>query len=384
MEAYFDNSATTRCYDSVKDIVIKTMTEDFGNPSAMHLKGVGAEKYVKESAGKLARLMKVQEKEILFTSGGTESDNLALIGAAMANKRRGNHIITTAVEHPAVSQPALFLQEQGFEVTYLPVDSRGVVKLEALKAVLRPDTILVSVMYVNNEVGAVMPIEEIGKLVHEKSPEALFHVDAIQAFGKYRIYPKKMGIDLLSVSSHKIHGPKGVGFLYIHEKAKLQPQILGGGQQNGMRSGTDNVPGIAGLGVAAEEIYRNLDANVEKMYSLKEQIAEGLKKIGDIRINGMELREGAPQILSISVMGVRSEVLLHSLEERGIYVSAGSACSSHKRKPSSTLSAMGLAGDQIESTVRLSFSEENTPEEADYFLQVMEELVPMLRRYSRR
>lgn len=384
MEAYFDNSATTRCYDSVKDIVIKTMTEDFGNPSAMHLKGVGAEKYVKESAGKLARLMKVQEKEILFTSGGTESDNLALIGAAMANKRRGNHIITTAVEHPAVSQPALFLQEQGFEVTYLPVDSRGVVKLEALKAVLRPDTILVSVMYVNNEVGAVMPIEEIGKLVHEKSPKALFHVDAIQAFGKYRIYPKKMGIDLLSVSSHKIHGPKGVGFLYIHEKAKLQPQILGGGQQNGMRSGTDNVPGIAGLGVAAEEIYRNLDANVEKMYGLKEQIAEGLKKIGDIRINGMELREGAPQILSISVMGVRSEVLLHSLEERGIYVSAGSACSSHKRKPSSTLSAMGLAGDQIESTVRLSFSEENTPEEADYFLQVMEELVPMLRRYSRR
>lgn len=384
MEAYFDNSATTRCYDSVKDIVIKTMTEDFGNPSAMHLKGVGAEKYVKESAGKLARLMKVQEKEILFTSGGTESDNLALIGAAMANKRRGNHIITTAVEHPAVSQPALFLQEQGFEVTYLPVDSRGVVKLEALKAVLRPDTILVSVMYVNNEVGAVMPIEEIGKLVHEKSPEALFHVDAIQAFGKYRIYPKRMGIDLLSVSSHKIHGPKGVGFLYIHEKAKLQPQILGGGQQNGMRSGTDNVPGIAGLGVAAEEIYRNLDANVEKMYGLKEQIAEGLKKIGDIRINGMKLREGAPQILSISVMGVRSEVLLHSLEERGIYVSAGSACSSHKRKPSSTLSAMGLAGDQIESTVRLSFSEENTPEEADYFLQVMEELVPMLRRYSRR
>lgn len=384
MEVYFDNSATTRCYDSVKEIVIRTMTEDFGNPSAMHLKGVEAEKYVKDSAAKLARILKVQEKEILFTSGGTESDNLALIGAAMANKRSGNHIITTAVEHPAVSQPALFLQEQGFEVTYLPVDSRGVVKLDALEAVLRPDTILVSVMYVNNEVGAVMPVEEIGRRIREKSPKALFHVDAIQAFGKYRIYPKKMGIDLLSVSSHKIHGPKGVGFLYINEKAKLQPQILGGGQQSGMRSGTDNVPGIAGLGVAAEEIYRDLDANVEKMYSLKEHIAKGLEKIPDIRINGMVLREGAPQILSISVMGVRSEVLLHSLEERGIFVSAGSACSSHKRKPSSTLTAMGMAKDQIESTVRLSFSEENTAEEADYFLQVMGELVPVLRRYSRR
>lgn len=384
MEVYFDNSATTRCYDSVKDIVVKAMTEDFGNPSAMHLKGVEAEKYIKSSAESLARLLKVQEKEILFTSGGTESDNLALIGATLANKRSGNHIITTSVEHPAVSQPALFLQEQGFEVTYLPVDSRGVVKMDALKAVLREDTILVSVMYVNNEVGAVMPVEEIAALVHEKSPKALFHVDAIQAFGKYRIYPKKMGIDLLSVSGHKIHGPKGVGFLYINEKAKIQPQILGGGQQGGMRSGTDNVPGIAGLGTAAVEIYKNLEENVENMYRLKEYIAQGFEKIGDIRINGMDLREGAPQILSISVMGVRSEVLLHSLEERGIYVSAGSACSSHKRKPSATLAAMGMSKDQIESTVRLSFCEENTIEEADYFLQVMGELVPMLRRYSRR
>lgn len=384
MEVYFDNSATTRCYDSVKDIVVKAMTEDFGNPSAMHLKGVEAEKYIKSSAESLARLLKVQEKEILFTSGGTESDNLALIGAAFANKRSGNHIITTSVEHPAVSQPALFLQEQGFEVTYLPVDSRGVVKMDALKAVLREDTILVSVMYVNNEVGAVMPVEEIAALVHEKSPKALFHVDAIQAFGKYRIYPKKMGIDLLSVSGHKIHGPKGVGFLYINEKAKIQPQILGGGQQGGMRSGTDNVPGIAGLGAAAVEIYKNLEENVENMYRLKEHIGQGLEKIGDIRINGMDLREGAPQILSISVMGVRSEVLLHSLEERGIYVSAGSACSSHKRKPSATLAAMGMSKDQIESTVRLSFCEENTIEEADYFLQVMGELVPILRRYSRR
>lgn len=384
MEVYFDNSATTRCYDSVKDIVVKAMTEDFGNPSAMHLKGVEAEKYIKSSAESLARLLKVQEKEILFTSGGTESDNLALIGAAFANKRSGNHIITTSVEHPAVSQPALFLQEQGFEVTYLPVDSRGVVKMDALKAVLREDTILVSVMYVNNEVGAVMPVEEIAALVHEKSPRALFHVDAIQAFGKYRIYPKKMGIDLLSVSGHKIHGPKGVGFLYINEKAKIQPQILGGGQQGGMRSGTDNVPGIAGLGVAADMVYTDFDKKIQHLYDLKERMAEGLSKLGDITINGMPLREGAPHIMSVTFHGVRSEVLLHTLEEFGVYISAGSACSSHKRKPSATLTAMGLSRADVESTVRISFCEENTFEEVDYCLEALGKTIPMLRRYARR
>ena len=383
MEAYFDNSATTRCYEAVKDIVAKTMTEDFGNPSAMHLKGVEAERYVKEAAGILARLMKVNEKEILFTSGGTESDNLALIGGVMANRRSGNHIITTEVEHPAVGQPVEFLREQGYEVTILPTDSRGVVKLDALEEALRPDTIMVSVMYVNNEVGAVMPVEQIAKLVHAKSPKALFHVDAIQAFGKYRIYPKKMGIDLMSVSSHKIHGPKGVGFLYINEKAKVQPQILGGGQQGGMRSGTDNVPGIAGLGLAAEMIYRNFDENIEHLYQLKERMAQGLSSMENVIINGMELREGAPQILSVSFMGIRSEVLLHTLEERGIYVSAGSACSSHKRKASGTLTAMGLSAQQKESTVRISFSEENTFEEVDYCLEVLREVVPMLRRYAR-
>ncbi|MGN8630101.1 cysteine desulfurase family protein [Blautia sp. HCP3S3_G3] len=383
MEAYFDNSATTRCYEAVKDIVVKTMTEDFGNPSAMHKKGVEAENYVKESARILAGLMKVPEKEILFTSGGTESNNLALIGGAMANRRSGNHIITTTVEHAAVGQPAAYLEEQGFEVTYLPVDERGVVKLDALQEALRPDTILVSTMYVNNEVGSVMPIEQIGKLVHEKSPKALFHVDAIQAFGKYRIYPRKLGIDLMSVSAHKIHGPKGVGFLYISEKAKVQPQILGGGQQNGMRSGTDNVPGIAGLGVAAKEIYAHFDENIEHLYQLKEHLAEGLLSMDDVRINGMAVREGAPQILSASFTGIRSEVLLHTLEDREVYVSAGSACSSHKRKASGTLTAMGLPKEQKESTVRFSFSEENTLEEVDYCLGVLKEVLPMLRRYAR-
>lgn len=384
MEVYFDNSATTRCYEEVKDIVVKTMLKDFGNPSAMHTKGVQAEQYIKDAAGKLARILKVTEKEILFTSGGTESNNLALIGGAMANKRAGNHIITTAVEHAAVARPVDFLKEQGFDVTILPVDEQGVVKLDALETALQEDTILVSTMYVNNEVGAVMPVEKIAALVHEKSPKALYHVDAIQAFGKFRIYPKKVGVDLLSVSGHKIHGPKGVGFLYISSKAKVQPMILGGGQQNGMRSGTDNVPGIAGLGVAAEKIYTDFDVKTEHLYQLKERMAAGVGEIEDVLINGMPLREGAPQILSVSVMGIRSEVLLHTLEERGIYISAGSACSSHKRKASATLTAMGLSASQIECTVRISFSEENTFEEVDYALETLKEVVPMLRRYSRR
>ena len=383
MEAYFDNSATTRCYPEVAEIVVKTMTEDFGNPSAMHLKGVEAEKYVREAAQILAKILKVNEKEIIFTSGGTESNNLALFGGADANKRSGNHIITTSVEHAAVGQPAERLEQMGYEVTIVPVDHRGVVKLEALEKALRPDTILVSTMYVNNEVGAVMPVEEIAKLVHEKSPKALYHVDAIQAFGKYRIYPKKAGIDMLSVSSHKIHGPKGVGFLYINEKARIQPQILGGGQQAGMRSGTDNVPGIAGLGVAAKMVYTDFDKKIEHMYQLKERLAEGFLKLPDVRLNGMEIREGAPQILSASFLGVRSEVLLHTLEEKGIYVSAGSACSSHKRKAAGTLSAMGMEAAQRESTLRFSFSEENTFEEVDYALEVIGQVLPMLRRYSR-
>ena len=383
MEAYFDNSATTRCYPEVAEIVVKTMTEDFGNPSAMHLKGVEAEKYVREAAQILAKILKVNEKEIIFTSGGTESNNLALFGGADANKRSGNHIITTSVEHAAVGQPAERLEQMGYEVTIVPVDHRGVVQLEALEKALRPDTILVSTMYVNNEVGAVMPVEEIAKLVHEKSPKALYHVDAIQAFGKYRIYPKKAGIDMLSVSSHKIHGPKGVGFLYINEKARIQPQILGGGQQAGMRSGTDNVPGIAGLGVAAKMVYTDFDKKIEHMYQLKERLAEGFLKLPDVRLNCMEIREGAPQILSASFLGVRSEVLLHTLEEKGIYVSAGSACSSHKRKAAGTLSAMGMEAAQRESTLRFSFSEENTFEEVDYALEVIGQVLPMLRRYSR-
>ena len=384
MEAYLDNSATTRCYEEVRDIVVKTMMEDYGNPSSMHLKGVEAEKYVKEAAREIARTLKVQEKEIYFTSGGTESDNWALIGTAMANQRKGKHIITTVFEHAAISAPAAWLEDQGFEVTRVPVDSRGNLSMEELAAAIREDTILVSAMYVNNELGAVLPVEEIGALIKEKNPETLFHADAIQAYGKYRIFPKKMKIDLLSVSSHKIHGPKGAGFLYIGEKVKIHPLILGGGQQKGMRSGTDNVPGIAGMGEAARIIYEHLEENTSRMRKLKEYFRGELEKIDNVEINGPVAGEGAPHILNASFLGVRSEVLLHALEDQGIYVSAGSACSSHKRTGSPSLGAIGLSPERKESAVRFSFSEFTTKEELDYTLETLKSLLPMLRRYARR
>lgn len=384
MEAYLDNSATTRCYKEVAEIVAKTMTEDFGNPSAMHLKGVEAENYVKEAAKAIAKTLKVQDKEIYFTSGGTESDNWALIGTALANHRQGKHMITTPFEHSAVSAPLAWLQEQGFEITVIPVDEEGNLDLKKLEEAIREDTILVSTMFVNNEMGAVVPVEEIGRIVHEKNPRTLYHVDAIQAYGKYKIYPKKMGIDLLAVSGHKIHGPKGVGFLYINEKAKVQPFILGGGQQKGMRSGTDNVPGIAGLGTAAKMIYQNLDENVEHMRELKLYFAKELETLEQVEINGPKPEQGAPHILNVSFLGVRSEVLLHSLEEMGIYVSAGSACSSHKRAGSSSLGALRLTQERKESAIRFSFCETTTKEEIDYTLEALKKLLPMLRRYARK
>ena len=382
MEAYLDNSATTRCYEEVKDIVVRTMMEDYGNPSAMHLKGVQAENYVKEAAREIAKTLKVQEKDIYFTSGGTESDNWALIGAALANQRKGKHVITTVYEHAAVSAPAAWLEEQGFEVTRLPVDEKGSLSLNELQEAVREDTILVSAMYVNNELGAVLPIEEMGRLIKEKNPETLFHVDAIQAYGKYRIFPKKMKIDLLSASSHKIHGPKGAGFLYVGDKVKIQPLILGGGQQKGMRSGTDNVPGIAGMGEAARIIYERLEENTAHMQELKEYFAGELHKLEEVEINGPDPSAGAPHILNVSFLGVRSEVLLHALEEKGIYVSAGSACSSHKRTGSASMRAIGLSPQRKESAIRFSFSEFTGKEELDYTLEVLRELLPLLRRYA--
>ena len=384
MEAYFDNSATTKVFDCVKDAVVHAMTEDYGNAAARHMKGVEAERLIKEARAEIARSLKVQEKEILFTSGGTESNNTALIGTALANQRAGKHLITTAVEHASIYNTMEFLREQGFEITYLPVDSYGCISLDELRDAVREDTILVSVMYVNNEIGAVEPVEEISRVIREKNPRTLFHVDAIQAYGKYVIRPKKQGIDLLSVSGHKIHGPKGVGFLYIDERVKIRPLLYGGGQQKGMRSGTENVPGCAGLGAAVKEVYTDHGAKIERLYGLRERMIEGLKALPGVTINGHEGRENAPQIVSASFEGVRSEVLLHALEEKGIYVSSGSACSVNHPGVSGTLRGIGGKKELLDSTIRFSFGLFNTPEEVDYCLEVLAELLPVLRRYRAR
>ena len=383
MEVYLDNSATTRCFDEVAQLAAKVMAQDYGNPSSMHLKGVEGEKYLRHAREVIAKNLKVNEKEILFTSGGTESDNMALIGTAFANQRAGRHLITTQIEHPAILQTMQYLEKQDFEVTYLPVDANGQVKLEELQRALRKDTILVSIMHTNNEIGSLQPIAEAGAIIKRFNPSIVFHVDAVQGYGKFRIQPKRMNIDLLSVSAHKIHGPKGIGFLYINEKIKIHPIIWGGGQQKGMRSGTENVPAIAGMALAIETIYKNLDEEIDKLYQLKQRFIDGAMKIEDVKINGLTGRDSAPHVVSLSVRGVRSEVLLHALEDKGIYVSAGSACASNKPSVSATLQAIGVEKDLLDSTIRFSFSVFTTEEEIDYTLQNLYAIIPMLRKYTR-
>ena len=383
MQAYLDNSATTVCEPGVVEKVVQMMSVVFGNPSAMHNKGVEAENYIKEAKEIIAKTLKVQEKEIIFTSGGTESNNLAIMGCGAANHRMGKHLITTKIEHPSVGNVMKHMEEEGFEVTYLPVDENGIVKLDKLREALRPDTMLVSVMYVNNEVGAVQPIEEIGQIVKANNRSTLFHVDAIQGYGKYRIYPKKMGIDLLSVSGHKIHGPKGIGFLYCDSKVKIKPILFGGGQQRDLRSGTENVPGIVGLAEAAKEIYTDFEEKMERLYDVKAYFVEKLAELENVKINGLTGKNSAPHVVSVSFPGVRSEVLLHSLEEREIYASAGSACASNKPAVSETLKAMSVPKEHLDSTLRFSFSVHTTKEEIDYCIEVLKGLLPMLRRYAR-
>lgn len=384
MEIYLDNSATTMAFREVTELVSKIMYVDYGNPSSMHMKGVQAENYIKEVKETLAGLLKVQEKEIFFTSGGTESDNWALMGAASANSRAGRHLITTQIEHPAILQTMEYMESIGYEVTYLPVDEKGIVRLDALERSIRKDTILVSIMQVNNEVGAVQPIEEAGRIIERKNPSTLFHVDAVQGFGKLKLYPKRCNVDMLSISGHKIHGPKGTGMLYIDEHVKIKPIVFGGGQQKGLRSGTENVPGTAGLGLAAKMVYADMEQDTARLYELKAYLQKSLMEMEDVRLNGPLFEEGAPHIVSASFVGVRSEVLLHALEEKGIYVSAGSACASRKHTVSATLSAMGIDQTLLDCTIRFSLSIFTTKEELDYTVKCLHEILPMLRRFVRR
>lgn len=383
-EIYLDNSATTRVFPEAAKLVEQAMLSDYGNPSSKHRKGLEAERLFRRAREQVAKTLRVKPREIVFTSGGTESDNAALIGAALAKRRQGKHIISSNVEHAAVYQTLSFLEEEGFEISLLPVDEKGHISLEELRNAIRRDTVLVSIMYVNNEIGALEPIGEIGRIIKEENPETLFHTDAIQAYGKYEIRPKKERIDLLSASGHKLHGPKGTGFLYIDEHVRIHPLILGGGQQEGMRSGTHNVPGIAGLGLASELCYRDLPARVQHLREMKDRLIDGLLALPGVTVHSEKGEGSAPQIVSASFEGVRAEVLLHALEERGISVSSGSACSSNHPGISGTLRAISVPEKLLDSTLRFSFGFYNEPEDVDTALAALSELLPILRRFSRR
>lgn len=382
-EIYLDNSATTRVFPEVAQLMNRIYLEEYGNPSSMHHKGVEAERELTAAKKTLARILKVGEKNIYFTSCGTESDNIALIGGALANQRDGKHLITTQIEHPAVHESMRFLESLGFEVTYLPVDENGRVRVEDVREALRPDTILVSVMHTNNEIGALEPIAGIGAAIKEKNPKTLFHVDAVQGFGKAIIHPKQMHIDLLAASGHKIHSAKGVGLLYVADRVKLRNLIFGGGQQKGLRSGTENVAGAAGMALAAQMLYDHFDEDQERLYEMKERFIRGVSEIPDVRINGLTGRDSAPHVISLSVSGIRAEVLLHALEERGVYVSSGSACSSNHPQLSPTLQAIGVPRELLDSTIRISLSVMNTDEDIDLAVEALKYYIPFLRRYTR-
>lgn len=395
MKVYLDNSSTTRITDGVRDIMLKVLCEDYGNPSSMHMMGVIAEGYIKEATQQIADCLKVDTKDIVFTSGGTESNNLALIGAAKAYHRRGRHIITSRIEHPSVHQPLLYLEENDYRLEFLPVDESGKIIKDKLYSAINDDTLMVSLMYVNNEIGSVQDIEEIAREIKAIKKDIILHVDAIQAFGKYRIYPKRLGIDLLSISGHKIHGPKGIGALYVSDRIRLKPIIYGGGHQRGIRSGTENVPAIAGLGQAAVELYMDFEQKIQRMYELKQGFIREITKLPGVIVNGLPkecseafemeyIKRTAPHIISVSFEGVRSEVLLHALEERGVYISSGSACSSHHPQPSVTLVAIGIPKDLVDSTLRISISEWTSKEEMDYALGQIRDILPHLRRFIRR
>lgn len=385
MEIYLDNAATTVTNSQVADLVYKVMTKDFGNPSSKHNKGLDAEKYIKNARQIISSSLKVRPEEIFFTSGGTESNNMALRGAALANQRAGKHIISTVYEHASVYNPLLELKNEGFEVDFCPVDELGRIKTDELISMIREDTILVSFMAVNNEIGSVNDIAAICEAVKNKKKDVLIHVDAIQAYGKYRLYPAKWGVDLMTVSGHKIHAPKGSGFIYIKKATKLRPMILGGGQQEDYRSGTENVPAIAGLGLACELIYNDFEEKRERLYKLKSKLADELLKIDGTVINGYNADEDvhltAPHILSVSFPQMRSEVMLHALEEYGVYVSSGSACSSNHPKISGTLKAIGVKKDLLDNTIRFSFSYETVEDDINTAVKAVNEA---LNKYGRR
>jgi cysteine desulfurase len=375
---YFDNSATTRPYKEVLDSFVKVSSEFFGNPSSLHGLGLQAEKLLTQARTQVANLLAVKPTEVYFTSGGTESNNLAIKGIAMLDKNKGKHLILSSVEHPSVRGAMEQLQNLGFDITYLPADQTGRVMVEDVKASIKKDTILVSVMQVNNEVGTIQPIAEIGRLL-KQYPTILFHVDAVQAVGKVPLNLIENGVDLCSFSAHKFHGLKGTGALFIREGVRLDPLLSGGNQEWKVRSGTENVAGAVAMAKALRMTIEKSEKGFEKMKRVKSLLREGLSRIDGLTIN-TPLENSAPHILNFSISGVKAEVLIHTLEQKGIYLSTTSACSSKKQLPSQTLLAMGVPDDLADSAFRISLSYDNTEDEAEKVIVAIEEAAKQLRK----
>nr|WP_238352167.1 cysteine desulfurase family protein [Brevibacillus brevis] len=374
-----DNSATTRPHPQVIETVRRAMESYYGNPSSLHQKGVEAENVLKQARKVAAQYLGCKESEVIFTSGGTESNNTAIKGVAFQYQNRGKHIITTQVEHPAVYDVCKQLEGLGFSVTYLPVDREGRVSVEAVQKAMRPDTILVSVMHVNNELGTIQPILEIGQWL-KQFPKVLFHVDAVQGIGKVPLRIKESGIDLLSVSAHKFYGPRGVGILYKREGLIIHPLMMGGGQEGGVRSGTENLPAIAGMAKAIRILEELGSVEMIRLQKLNQQLREGIATMEGCVVNTPESNT-APHIMNLSVPGVKAEVLLHALEEKGFLISTKSACSSKVNEPSRVLTAIGIERDCALSSLRISLGRENTADDIQQFLKALEECVSVLRTY---
>jgi len=382
VNVYLDNSSTTRAYKECAELVSDVMYNFFGNPSSLHRKGIEAEKIIKTAREQIAKTLKVEPDDIYFTSGGTEADNLAIIGAAKSS--RGKHILSTNVEHPAVLKTLEHLEKRGYAVELIPVSKKGIVDVEKLAKMIRRDTALVSCMYVNNEIGTIEPVEKIGRIIKAQNPTTAFHVDAVQAYGKIPFSARQTEADFISLSGHKIQGSKGIGALYIKNKNKIAPILFGGGQQGNIRPGTENVPGIAGFGLAAKISYAGIEEKASRMESLKKRLHDGiLAQLDDVVINTPQT-SCAPHILNVSFGHVKSEVLLHSLEADGIYVSSGSACSSHKNGPSYVLTAIGTDKKMIDGSIRFSLSEFTTAEEIDYTIESTVKHVKNIRKLLRR
>lgn len=381
-EIYLDNCATTKPFDEVIEIMLKYYKEEFGNPSSLHRKGINAENGIKYARGQIASMLSVEKNEIYFTSGGTESNNLAIKGVVERNNRFGKHIITSTIEHPSVLQVFKELENKGYNVSYLEVDKNGIINLNKLKELMTKETIMVSIMKVNNEIGTIQPIEDISNIIKNINPKCILHVDGVQAFGKIPCSPKVEGIDLFTISAHKIHGPKGIGAIYINKAIKIFPQVKGGGQERDLRSGTENVPGIVGFGKAVEITKSNFDKLILNLRKSRNLVKNKIStSIADCIINGpKEDYKTSPHILSVSFKDIKGEVLLHSLENSGIYISTGSACSSNKKNSNYVLKNISLDNKYITGTIRISFSDFNTEEQLNYFTDNLYNNVKMLRK----